>query len=168
MSAPSADCVAELAPRWERIAYHEAGHTVVGLLLDLPIYQVSLSYERKFLRWAVAGHTAVAPPGQAIEIDETTDLLFSIAGMAAETIWATSYYGHSYERAWRVAENDPGNADGDGREITACLPHTHLTYLQARAAAHTELLAAWDSVTAVAEQLRNHGHLTGRQLARLV
>lgn len=168
MSAPSAGRIAELAPRWERIAFHEAGHTVVGLLLGLPIHHVSLTYERKFTRWAVGGHTAVAPPGQDIEVDETTDLLFTIAGMASETIWATDYYGDTYEQQWRISEQDPGNADGDGREIAACLPHTHITYLEARAAVHTELVTAWDSVTAVAQQLRDTGRLTGRQLARLV
>jgi hypothetical protein len=168
MSAPSAAHIAELAPRWERIAFHEAGHTVVGRLLDLPIHHVSLSYERKFLRWAVAGHTAVAPEGQTIEIDETRDLLFSIAGIAAEAIWANTYLGHPYKQAWRTAEQDPGNADGDGREIAACLPHTHLTYDQAADAVHTELVTAWDSVAAVAEQLRLTGQLTAHELARIV
>lgn len=158
---------ADLASRWERISFHEAGHTVVGLLLDLPIHHVTLTYERKFLRWAVAGHTAVAPPGHTIEIDETRDLLFSIAGIAAEAIWANTYLGHPYQQAWQAAEQDPGNADGDLREINECLPHTHLTYGQAADAVHTELVIAWDNVSAVAEQLRLHGHLTARQLARL-
>ncbi len=164
----TAEQAAELAPRWERIAFHEAGHTVVGLLLGLPIHNVALAYERKFLRWAVSGHTAVAPPGETIEVDETTDLLFSMAGIAAEAIWATNYIGDNYERAWRKAEQDPGNAEGDGREIAACLPHTHITYLEARDAVHTELVIAWDHVAAVAEQLRQTGHLTARDLARLV
>lgn len=168
MSTPTADRITELAPRWERIAFHEAGHTVVGHLLDLPIHRVSLWYERKFLRWAVAGRTTVAPEGQTIEIDGTRDLLFSIAGIAAEAIWASTYLGHSYKTAWRFAETDPGNADGDGLEIAACLPHTHLTYDQAADAVHTELVNAWDSVAAVAEQLRLTGQLTAHELARLV
>lgn len=168
MSALPAEVDADLASRWDRIAHHEAGHTVVGLLLDLPIYEVSLVTERKFLRWAVRGHTAVAPPGQTIEIDETRSLLLAMAGIATEAIWASTYLGHSYKTAWRFAETDPGNADGDGVEIAACLPHTHLTYDQAAEAVHAELVNAWDQVTAVAEQLRLTGHLTGHQIARLV
>lgn len=159
---------AAIEPGWVLTSYHEAGHTVAGLILGLPIHEVTLAYERRFLRWAVVGHTLVAPRGQTIEVDDTSDLLFTTAGLAAEAIWLMCRDGYAYGHAWQAAEANPVNQSGDLAEIAACLPDANLTYADAQEWAHAELSAAWDNVHAVAELLRDTGTITSRQLAHLV
>jgi len=122
MSAPSAEHVAKLAPHRELVAHHEAGHALAALTLDIPVHHVSLNYKRKFLRWAVIGQTAVAPPGRTIEVDETTDLLFTIAGIEAEAMWLVHRDNIDFKRARRLAESNPINQAGDMVEIAESRP----------------------------------------------
>jgi hypothetical protein len=159
---------AALEPHWLLTSYHEAGHAVATVLLDLPVHEVYLRYERRFLRWAVVGRTLITPPGRTIEVDDTPNLLFTTAGVAAEAIWLMCRDGCSYGRAWAAAEDNPVNQAGDMREIAACSRDATFTYAEAQAWAHEELAAAWDNVTAIAEQLRDTGTITSRQLAHLV
>lgn len=159
---------ASLALGRETTAYHEAGHTIAAHILGLPFHSVTLTYQRRFLRWAVVGQTLVAPPGQTIDVDETTDLQFTVAGLAAEAIWLTCRDGLTYSQAWAVVEANPVNQAGDLLDIAASLPDSALSYTDAQEWAHAELCAAWDNVHAVAELLRDTRNITSRQLAHFV
>jgi hypothetical protein len=158
---------AQLAPGWETTSYHEAGHALAALELGLPVHQVSLRYERRFLRWAVVGQTAVAPPGHTIEVDETRELLFTVAGIEAEAQWLVWRDNIDFPQERRLAESNPVNQAGDMAEIAACLPAATFTYAEAQQWAFNLFAIHWHTVSTIAQRLRDTGHITGRQLAHL-
>lgn len=168
MSAPSLARIAELAPFWESVAMHEAGHVLVGHELDVPLHHVRLDYERAgLLRWEVAGYTAIGPGGRGADLDENIAVHFMLGGLEAEALWISAAHDVPLKRAQAEVESRHANR-GDIDTIAACLPDSGITLGQARAWVQDTLLARWQTVEIIAAELRNHRYLTGTAIARLI
>lgn len=166
MSAPSAARIAELAPAWESVSVHEAGHAVVGCLLGIPISHLTLTYERAGLfQWTVRGRTEVA--GGTVVGEDHEELLFALAGLEAEAMWICSTTGARIGHVRREVESRDAN-QGDVQEIADSLPGSGYTLDQAVAWVHETLHQHWQAVTYLAEALRETGFLPGAEVARLV
>lgn len=168
MSAPSADRVAELAPFWESVSIHEAGHTVVGLVLGVPVHHARLDYQRMgFRRWEVVGYTGIGAGGRSAELDEDIAVLFTLAGLEAEALWISDTNHVSMTAALAEVKSRKASR-GDLDTITACLPDSGLELHEASLEAHHLVCDHWDSIQNVATQLRARRYLHSTNLARLV
>lgn len=167
MSAPSADHIAALAPAWESVSVHEAGHAVVGCLLGIPISHLTLVYEQTGLlrQWAVRGRTEVV--GGTVVGEDHEALLFALAGLEAEAMWIAATTGARIDRVRAEVESRHAN-QGDVHEINEALPGSGYTLDQAVAWVHETLHQHWQAVTYLAAALRETGYLPGAEVAHLV
>lgn len=164
MSTPSA----ELAPFWESVSIHEAGHAVVGVLLGVPVHHVQLSYQRvAMLRWEVVGWTAIGPDGHGADLEERTDVLFTLAGLEAEALWIANTQNTHLDRARAAVESRKAN-QRDVQDLAASLPDSGLTLDEACTWVLETLLDQWQTVTYVAAALREQRFMSGADVARLV
>ena len=163
--SPTADSMG-LAP----IAYHEAGHVVVGHLLGLQLLDTDILTDDEGGR----GHTHFAhpgswfQPGRGVLTEREKDLIERVlttflAGLAAES---------------RLGKADP---DGSGYDLDQSL-REWVSYLARtaeersaalggfleRAAAMIERNQVWAAIEAVAASLLEHGHLDGLAAAQIV
>lgn len=168
MSAPPAERVAELAPFWASVSVHEAGHAVMGVLRGIPVHHVQLSYQRVgILRWEVVGWTAIGPGGRGATVEADDEVLFTLAGLEAEALWISTTQGIGLDQARAAVESRAANrADVDS--ITACLPESGYDLNEACAWVQDTLLDQWQTVTYVAEALREQRFLPGSAIASLV
>lgn len=168
MTAPSAERIAELASLWESVSIHEAGHAVAGIVLGVPVDHVQLSYQRVNLwRWEVVGWTAIGPGGHGADLDEDIAVRFMLAGLEAEALWISAATGIPLDQVRGEVQSRKAN-QGDVDQINACLPDSGLTLDQACDWVHDTLHDQWQTVTYVAEALREHRFLSGTDVARLV
>jgi hypothetical protein len=166
---PSAERVAELAPFWESVSIHEAGHAVAGVLLDVPVHHVRLDYQQVGLlgRWEVVGYTGIGDDGTSAELDEDIAVLFTLAGLEAEALWISASTHVSLPRAQAEVESRRASR-GDLDTITACLPDSGLSLASARDQAQELVLYHWASIEHVATTLRERRYLPAAELTRLV
>jgi len=168
VSAPSADRVAELAPMWESVSVHEAGHAVVGVLLDVPVHHVRLDYlQVGFLgRWEVDGYTGIGDTGVSAIVEEHVGVRFALAGLEAEALWLSTT-GIPLARARAEVQTRHANL-GDVQQINDCLPGSGITFDQALTWVDATLHDHWQTVTYLAETLRQDRYVTGADVARLI
>lgn len=169
MPGPSAERAAELNPFWESVSIHESGHAVVGVLLEIPVHHIRLRYEQVgvFGRWEVAGYTAIGTDGAGADIHERDSALFVLAGLEAEALWLNTQHGIPLGRARAQVEARRANR-GDVDELAASLPGSGITFDQALGWVNSTLCDQWQAITYAAAALREHQHLTGADIARLV
>lgn len=166
MSSPSADVIASLAPSWEAIAVHEAGHAVVGCLLGIPISHLTLTYERSgVFQWMVRGRTEVV--GGSVVGEDHEALLFALAGLEAESMWISGATGVRMRQARAEVESRQAN-QGDIQEINQSLPGSGYTLEQAVTWCHETLHQHWQTVTYLAEALRDQRYVSGADVAQLI
>lgn len=166
MSGPSAAVIASLAPRWESVSVHEAGHAVIGCLLGIPISHLTLTYERSGLfQWAVRGRTEVV--GGSIEAEDREIVLFFLAGLEAEALHIAATTGADLDRVRAEVQSRHANQD-DVQEITLSLPGSGYTPDQAVAEVNDLLHEHWQAVTYLATALGEQGYLPGTAVADLV
>jgi hypothetical protein len=166
---PSAERVAELAPFWESVSIHEAGHAVVGVLLGVPVHHVRLDYQPTgFLgsRWEVSGYTGIGSDGRSAVLDEKAAVLFTLAGLEAEALFISGRDHIALRHAQAEVESRRASR-GDLRTITACLPDSGLTLDEASFEAHCLVIDHWSSIENVAAFLRDHRYMPGFAVARL-
>lgn len=169
MSAPSAQRVAELAPMWESVSVHEAGHTVIGVLLGVPMHHVRLDYQQVSLfgPWEVVGYTGIGADGRSAELEEHDTVLFTLAGLEAESLWISAVNHVPLPQAQAEVESRRASR-GDLDTIAACLPDSGLTPDEASFEAHCLVLDHWASIENVATALRGRRYLRASDIARLV
>lgn len=168
MSAPPAERITELAPFWDSVSIHEAGHAVIGVLLGVPVDHVQLSYQRvNLLRWEVTGWTAIGPGGCGADLEENIDVLFTLGGLEAEALHITTTCGISLGRARAEVAGRKSN-QRDMHDLTASLPASGTTLDEATAWVQATLHDHWQTITYVAAALRDHRFLSGADVARLV
>lgn len=152
------------------IAYHEAGHVVVGHLLGLQLLDTDILSDDEGGR----GHTHFAHPGnwfhprRGFLTEREKDLIERVlttflAGLAAE-----SRFGHA------DADGSGYDMDQSLREWVSYVAQTAeersaaLSGSLERAATMMERSEVWGAIEAVAASLLEHGHLDGRAAAQIV
>lgn len=164
--------ITRLAPQWHTVSLHEAGHVVGGLLAGVPVYEVWLGYRHHggILggQWTVVGRTEVAPDGGTVVVDDDAAVLFTIAGLEAETLWVAHRDRMVLSRARDHVYGRPVNAAGDVADLVEQLSTASISIHDAQRWALSALRRHWDSVETVAAGLREHGHLTRRDIEVLL
>lgn len=154
----------------EHLAFHEAGHVVIGKALGLEVLSADVLRDGEGGR----GHTHFAPPGPWFRpkrgslSERERDLIERVlttfmAGFAAESrAGGTDEEGSGYDRDLALREWVSHLADDPG-EAFALLQAFH-----ERAVTLLDDPATWRRVERVAGELRSRAHLTGAELESLL
>jgi len=140
----------------QEVAYHEAGHAVVGHLLGIPI-----DYATIIPQYNVAGQVSYTinlgklPPSQQVMI--------TLAGPIAEDMVTTSPRFQSFEDLMYHSESD-------GRGVLAIIErHQHEVDIPAHYDVAKYLLTKHrQAVERVASALLKHGQLPGEDVAKII
>jgi hypothetical protein len=161
---PGTAAVDKRARRWHDTSIHEAGHAVIGTLVDIPIREMWLRYT---LFGNVKGRTQVVAGGGTILGTTGQDLVFAMGGPEAEAIHLVHSTNKTLAQARRTANR---TSHGDVANIADCLRDETLDTTRASALAwvHDSLLEHWDHVENLAEALRVTGRLNAREIACLL
>jgi hypothetical protein len=163
-TAPPPDVVEGLRPYRLRACHHEAGHAVVALAAGCPVRSIDVwdEHRRPWFGseyWSVTGFTSVDPP------DSTIGMLIAVAGIEAEACWEAAVHGGSaatYRRAARTASRS------DRRLIDGYAPGSQISERDAVRRAGGLLVDHWPLVEEIAAAVDEHGHLTARDLRRIL
>jgi ATP-dependent Zn protease len=141
----------------EAVAYHEAGHAVVALVLGRPVHVVSVLPDRDNLGLCEFKKGAFRPSDDWLE----REILISLAGLAAEAL-RTGHYAYDgaardlqFVRRLAVERAGERRAERLQRRLLAKVEH-----LLARA-------ENWRAVERIAAELMRRGSISGRAARHL-
>lgn len=169
--------VARLQPAWQATAVHEAGHAVAGVLLDIPLLEVWIAYQKQgWSGWSVIGRTETVidgeepPPGEMSEADLNDAILFAWAGLEAEAMWLVGQGGGRLAAARRSVASVRVHQLGDLAALRGYHKDRRARWSERKAQdlANGLLRAHWPAVEHVAGQLMVEQALSGKQVSRFV
>ena len=159
-----------LNPQFELVAFHEAGHAVVFLALDMPVKSIQVEYcTARGGEFYVRGRVASGGPDPRGREEWNAIVLGCLAGPAAEHVWLRRVGGMSEREAReRVQAANTAQAHSDLRAVRRYLRHGSLDVAEASALARQLVSAHWAAITRVARAvIRNNGQLSGRKAERI-
>lgn len=152
-------------------AVHEAAHAVAQLIAGLPLHDVSIGYQRRWLLWwTFSGQVRMSPRG-GIRVDHGDlqvvrgTVVASLAGPEAEARWLATTTGIPLEVARAQAFRD--NRDGDIRNTAALVRHCRWSQTELDHQVRDLVARHWLPITVVAAALQQHRHLTGAAVRTL-
>ncbi len=138
-------------------AYHEAGHAVVALALDLPVKRVSILPDR--VRLGVCEFGKAVPRGSQDWLER--EILVALGGIAAEARFTGDYDWDAASQDQRYVRKLTEERAGEARAER----------LQRRMLSKAEAMLAddghWKSVELIAKELLRLGEISGRAARHL-
>ena len=147
----------DLEWEWKVVSYHEAGHAVAAVVLDLDLHGVEISARTGFGGATSTGVTY----GDCPDFDDPewvdARMVSDLAGAAAEV-------------AFTGNERDAiAHAQGDLANAESLLPYSTLTLAEAEKEAHLLVAEHWEVIVGVAEGLREaDGYMSGAEVEGIV
>lgn len=149
-------------------AMHEAGHAVLNLAHQLPLYDSRIWLERRMFKPAVGvGETRHQRHGRAFIPNEMLDsfIICDLAGAEAEAVAMYQMSG----RSLRVCRAEAAKLSRDGERPAKMLRSSEvsLTPRTAYALTAAEVAARWPAIERVGQALYQRRRLTARDVRRL-
>jgi ATP-dependent Zn protease len=141
----------------DAVAYHEAGHAVLALLLGRPVQEVSILPDREALGRCAYGKAVFRPSEDWLE----REILIALGGIAAEArhtgayAWDGAGRDQQFVRGLAVQRVGVKKAERYERRLLAKAEH-----LLARA-------GTWQAVERIAAELLRRGTISGRTARHL-
>jgi hypothetical protein len=140
-----------------KVAFHEAGHAVIGWAFGVPVGGIYLDLERE------SGHTD-APAPKDMDIDITRRIAFCFAGLRAEDAFAPqgrpARAAHDLANVWKLLRDNGTPKD---------TPEGKALRNQGRACADKQLHKHGTKIKRVAERLlRPPYKMTGEQFKQMM
>ncbi|ANZ35206.1 hypothetical protein BBK82_03105 [Lentzea guizhouensis] len=177
IAAPPRAQVARLKQQLHATAMHEAGHAVAGVLLDIPLREVWIGYQKHgWSSWSVVGRTETVidgdepPPGELSTDDLNDAILFVWAGLEAEAMWLEEQTGVRLPAARRTVASVSVHQQGDLAALRGYHKDRRARWPERRAqdVARQLVLTRRDRVEDVARALVERGCISGREVHALV
>jgi hypothetical protein len=177
IATPPAAQIARLQPSLHATAFHEAGHALAGLVLDIPLACVWIAYQlHGWSGWSVVGRTETVidgeepPPGEMSVRDLNDAILFVRAGLEAEAMCLAARDGLRLPAARRVVAGVKVHQRGDLAQLRGYHrdPRAQWSERQAQETAHGLLVANWPAVERIAQHLMKDRQLSGKRIAQLI
>jgi hypothetical protein len=159
-----------LEPEFELVAFHEAGHAVIDIVLDMPVKRIQVEYcTARGGDTYVRGVVSVGGPDPRSREEWDAVALACLAGPAAEHVWLRRHGGASEGEAREIVQAaNTAQANSDLRAVRSYLRRGSLDIAEARAVARRMVVAEWPSITRVARAvIRNNGQMSGRKAERI-
>jgi Peptidase family M41 len=146
------------SPEETAVAYHEAGHAVMALLLGRPVHRVSVRPKEQWLGTCEFTKKSFRPSDDIVE----TQMLILLAGLAAEARQTGEY-------AWDGADRDLDHVRALAE--SRARGERQIERLEKRMLDKTEHLldrpAVWHAVETIAAELLRHTTISGRAAKHL-
>lgn len=177
IAVPPPAQIVRLQPDLHATAFHEAGHAVAGVLLDIPLACVWIAYQKHgWSSWSVIGRTETIidgeePPVSELSVRDLNDaILFVRAGLEAEAMWRARTAGERIQTARQAVASVGVHRCGDLAALRRYLadPRARWTERTAQHAAHGLLQANWPAVERVADHLLADSRLSGQHVAQII
>lgn len=134
------------------VAYHEAGHAVVALILGRPVQLVTVLPDKKRLGRVEFGKGKTKPTDDWLE----REILIALAGVAAEA-------RHTGRYCWEGAQQDLQGVQRLASLRAGDQKWERLTRRMLSKVEHMlEQEEHWQAVNAIAAELIKHGEISGR------
>lgn len=159
-----------LKPEFELVAFHEAGHAVIDLALDMRVKRIQVEYcTAHGGEFYVRGVVSVGGPNPRSREGWDAAALACLAGPAAEHVWLRRFGGMSEGEARQIVQAaNTTMANSDLNAVRKYLRRGSLDLAEARALSRQLVGEHWPSITRVAKALiRKNGQMSGRQAERI-
>jgi hypothetical protein len=159
-----------LKSEFELVAFHEAGHAVIDMALDMPVKRIQVEYcTAGGGEFYVRGVVKVDGPAARSREEWDAVALACLAGPAAEHVWLRRFGGMGEGEAREAVQAaNTAQANSDLNAVRRYLRRGSLDLAEARALSRRMVNTHWSSIANVAKAvIRNNGRMSGRKAGRV-